>query len=775
MSAPPVSIACAWGAGLPFSASSMSKAPTPGEIKGTLEKTRKILEGPNKSYELTRLVKNRRAANILADAIVDGTLDVPVSQLRVVYVVLSGKAQLESLSSMEIFERGREARDATIRERSETALASRALETSDIGELVKKAAAHIAPGPGPSPLPMELRRWSVVEIAERLGASAADVEAAMDALIATNGGSRVAFARKHFDGRYSFSGSGVFENLRYPSAFEIERLVAQDDFAGLDAALAAVGAKRSRSDASAPRLAWRDGKRMTIAAQGWILVHMRTKGGFTQQSERDAQGAVLNALHLLRDTLSAESARDFAGWVAAYEGKSAPRCLVPHPAAFDEIARRALDGAKVSGFLLDDLAKVRLGRRALLRAEIAWPQFRHEKSKVLFERCHDGWPTSAELGDEADAWNDIADRFLTDAAEAERAFPWGVFAEHYLRHTFMGPKVRRYTMLSGGEVLGVDESGVPNRATPGAVTLRAAPPKVEAVPVDETWKERARRALAAELGARARVPDFTRMAPFAKTRFKKALAPLGFAFELDDVSTGAVHRHLMRAERVLVRVVPVEGGLAVDRVTVEQSPYRKAHAERGDDGLGFRGAWDEATDFEVATIGKALAALAFVDSDASQASAASDWILSFGYSQDNDKRARCVICRRRVEEFKRLSVRFARQPKPEGGSAALAWQSDLIFVGPAHIACGHEHGPERLAAVIAEREADGLDVSAFAGHLAAGASLTQGALVRCDRCRRPIKKGERRLLFRGESVHVECAREHDAEALERALATAARE
>ncbi len=751
------------------------KPPTPGEIKSTLKKARKILNGRDKSYDLTSLFKNRRSMNIVADAVVDGTLELPVGQLRVVYEVLSDSANLEKLASVEIFEKGREARDETIRERSEAALASRALETSEIGALVKRVQAHIAPAPGPTPLPTEFRRWSTAEISEALGASSDDVEAAMEALIATNGGSRVAFARRHLDGRYSFTARGVFEDLRYPSAFEIERLVSEADFKSLNQALAAVGAKRASADRSAPKLVWRDGTRMTIAAQSWILVHMRTKGGFTQRSDRDAHKAVLNVLDLLRDTLAADSARDFAGWVVAYEGKGAPRCLVPHPAAFEEVARRALAGAKVSAYVLYDVSQYRLGRRALLRAEIAWPQFRRKESKVYFERCHDAWPTPEELGAladaEAEAWDDIADRFLADAAEAERTFPWSVLAERYLAHAWMGPKVRRYAMVAGGDVLDVD--GLPEGANPGAVTLRTQASTVasnmEAPPKDETWEQRARRMLAAKLEGRARVPDFSRMAPFAKTRFKEALRPLGFAFELDDVSTGAVHRHLMRAERVLVRVAPAEGGLVVDRVTVEQSPYRRAHAERGGEGLALTGDWDMATDFEVATIGKALAALGF-EAEAS-GSATSGWEASFSYSQNNDKRTRCVICRRKVEEFQRLAMRFAREPKPVG-SAVREWEKHLIFVGPIHMKCGHEHAPELLAGAVAEREAEGLDISVFGEHADAGASLGQGPLMRCDRCRRPIKKGQWRLLLRGEAIHVACAREHHAEALEGALAKA---
>ncbi|MCA9607886.1 MAG: hypothetical protein KC619_19890 [Myxococcales bacterium] len=284
------------------------------------------------------------------------------------------------------------------------------------------------------------------------------------------------------------------------------------------------------------------------------------------------------------------------------------------------------------------------------------------------------------------------------------------------------------------------------------------------------WEQRAERELQAQLEARARVPDFRGMAPFAKSRFAKGLSPLGFAHALDEASTGRVRRDIMRAERVVVRVVEVEGGLVVDGVRVEASPYRVARADRRGDELQLRGDWALATDFEVDQIRNALAALG-ANPVALGRDPVDAWTLGLSYAQGNEKTVRCLMCRHKVEDFVRLSAAYARGPAPDG-SARRDWEEQRIFVGLVHLACAAEHRPADLAAVIAEREAVGGDVSAFAAFRGVGAALVQGKLERCDRCRRPIKKDEWRLQIGDGASHVECGREHQPEALARALARA---
>ena len=66
----------------------------------------------------------------------------------------------------------------------------------------------------------------------------------------------------HDDGRWSFSQRNLFEDLRYPSPFEIERLVAAGDFKALNKLLAGVGARRSGSDKTAPKLVFADARAM---------------------------------------------------------------------------------------------------------------------------------------------------------------------------------------------------------------------------------------------------------------------------------------------------------------------------------------------------------------------------------------------------------------------------------------------------------------------------------------------------------------------------------
>lgn len=750
-----------------------TKKPSAGQIKGYLEKAREALKGRSGSYDLTQMLKKRLIVDVIAGAIIDGTFDVPAAQLRVVYQVLSRSDQVGKLSSMALFEKGRTSKDKSVREASERALAAHALEGSDTGELAEKIAKELLPPQrGRRAMPMDVRRWTLTELAGAMDASEEEVKAALDALISTNGGSRIAWCREHLDGRYSISPLGLFESLRFPSAFEIENLVAAGDFAALDALLAEVGAAAKVAVKGVPALKWRDGTKVSAGARRWILVHTHTKGGFSQRTKRDAHKAVLNALDLLRDTLDDASARAFAAWAVGFQGKGAPRCLPPHPAAFEEVARLALEGAKVDGYLLDDLAGYRLGRRALLRAEIAWPQFKHKASQRLFQLCHDGWPTPEEQGEHAEAWHALADRFLADAVEAERSIPWEIFAECYLAHPLMGDKVRRYAMETGGKPLTIDADGNPDPASPSAVILRADAPKpAELPPKDETWEQRARRLLAERLGARARVPDFSAMAPFPKTRFANALKPLGFAFELDDVSTGAVFRDVMRAERVLIRMAPARDARVVEKVWVEDSPYRRAVAERGDDGLVLTGQWEMATDFELATIGKALAALGF-EPPGDGAGATEGWSIGLSYSQGGDNKKRCLMCRRKLEEFYRLGVYFTRAPKPEGGTAVREWEKALVFVGHVHIACAAEHRPDDLAAIVAERKAGGGDLSMFEAVRGSDAVLVQGKLTRCDACRRPMKKGEWRLQVEGQTMHIDCAKEHHAEALARAIENA---
>lgn len=669
----------------------MSKRTPPSskEIARTLKKARVILGESNSSYELDRLLKSKKTIDILANAILSGELDVPAKRLAIVYAALAEPTHLASLSSLAVFEHGLKSTHAPIRKRSDAVMAAQsagesgdALAEAALAEAVLSLVA--APTSNPPTLPMDVRRWSLAELAESLSASEADVDTAVTVLIATNGGTRVAFARRHGDGRCSFSRQSVFEALIYPSAFEIEQLVAGEDFKALNTLLAAAKVKRVAADKSAPKITWRDGTKVTLAAQAWMLTHTRRPGHQRADRKDDVNVAVPRALDLLRDTLSEESARELCAWVAESEGKDAPRCVVPGRTACQQVASSLLAGIKVSDYVLDDIVAYPHGRRALLHAEVAWPKSRHPRSTRMFNLCHDGWPSLSELGEDAAMWNELADRFLAECAEVAHVFPWSLFRASYVDHSLMGPKVRRFALLTPGALathVTIDDAGELIGDAPRAVVLSLETPALTGR--DESWRDAAQRTLDAELEARGRIADFSGLVPFTKARFARALKALGFVRVLESASFGTKYEDRMELRRVEIRVSTAEGGVRLTRVSlvVQETTY----VEVTDEGLRFVGAWRAASDDQRAIIDEALGALGL--EDASPPPPNTGWSLSLVPSQGRTPNALCLACRLPLEDFKARWARYARLPEPTDAQAAQEWREHLIGVGRLHLSC----------------------------------------------------------------------------------------
>ncbi len=498
------------------------------KLDGNLKRAQKLLKGSNGHWDLSQLVRNGKVLESLAAAVADGSFAVPAKQMRVVYSVLVDEANLSRLSSVAVFEVGQASKDAEIRAMSEEALARRGAKEGGHAELIEELEEALRPSG--RPLPMDTPRATAEELARSCGASPEDVVAAMEARIAANSPATVFYARRHADGAYSFSRPGPFELVTNPDPFAIEALVAAGDFEGLDGLLAS--AKAPRDQGNRPGLTWRNGEEMSAGARDWLI------------GQAKDQRLGRQVLDLFRDTLTDDAARALAG-------ESDLVCVVPQAAAFAAIGE---DAEGRSEEVLDSLADYPGGRRALLQAELAWPQYRHRKSQTWFGRCHDGWPTPEEAGDRLEEWRDRGARFLAAAAEAERTFPAAVFAECYLASPLLGPLVRD----------GYDPA---SWAGEGPVVLKP------------TGGDR----------GSAAVPDFSQMEPQTRSSVTKALKALGFEFELGATVDDGVDRDRLAREGLRIHLTAVGRRVVVDRVGVRFRDGAHAWALRTDDGLELAG------------------------------------------------------------------------------------------------------------------------------------------------------------------------------------------
>jgi hypothetical protein len=294
--------------------------------------------------------------------------------------------------------------------------------------------------------PRSIPRFSVDEVASALGISLEAARAQLDALLVAHPAADavtkrlVRAARLHADGTFSYSyAPSTYESQRFPDAHQIEAMVARGAFAELDAALSAARAKAPSWASVAPVLAWADGTQVSPGARAWFLAPIGAKTTYSQVEPRDAGKPVRGAHDLLRFAFDDASMGAFARWVIETPIKNGPRAFPLAPAAIEAAAvalhaRSRKGGRTLPPFVIGDLTCDVVGRRLLLAAGLIGP-IKHD---LL---CHDAWPRAPE-GAAAQAWSEIAERFLDAATANGLRISCRTLAAHYLSRPWLAALVR---------------------------------------------------------------------------------------------------------------------------------------------------------------------------------------------------------------------------------------------------------------------------------------------------------------------------------------------
>lgn len=285
------------------------------------------------------------------------------------------------------------------------------------------------------------------------------------------------------------------------------------------------------------------------------------------------------------------------------------------------------------------------------------------------------------------------------------------------------------------------------------------------------WSEQALDALERERASRAAIPDFAVAPPIAKTRWRDAAKPLGFAPDVEELSTGRVNRLRLRNLRVMLAAVPEGDRLRLSEVMVELTAYHSARATLVDGAQVVTGAWSEVNGEDLTRIEHAVAAL--VGELPRHAPPPPDaWLLAGQIPRGpGDNRVRCLVCHQRLEEKLRLSLGYHPRERPDPGTSAWqTWQTLRVRVGLVHLACAAEVMHDLLADAIATCDWAAREPG-LTRFLRRAAKITRGGLARCAACSKPLPRQAWRLEQPGGSspLHIACARQSAPEALAQAL------
>ncbi len=284
--------------------------------------------------------------------------------------------------------------------------------------------------------------WTLPRLAMITGLPPAQIEAELAAMLVDQSRGQLgklaaglgrAVLRHHVHG-WSCGPPGVYEHLRVPSAYEIERWVHERDFASLDAALAATGTEQRRATASAPGLRWASGEPLSPGAQAWVLNQLLAGAFVTQAGEGDGDKPVRGAVGLVEPALEGAGAIALARWVLDVPLPASLRARVPRThAVLDWIAEQEARGDLSRSRALAMMGADRIQAR---RWAFRWGELRSPRhpDAVSDERIEGLWPTEDDASGTVAEWSQWIGQVLRRAMIEQRPWPMDLFCEAYLWH-----------------------------------------------------------------------------------------------------------------------------------------------------------------------------------------------------------------------------------------------------------------------------------------------------------------------------------------------------
>lgn len=284
--------------------------------------------------------------------------------------------------------------------------------------------------------------WTLTRLATITGLSPAQIEAELAAmlvdqsrgplgLLAAGLGRHV--LRHHVHG-WSCGLPGVYERLRVPSAYEIERWVHEGDYAALDGALAATGTRAPRATRKAPQLRWASGDPLSPGAQAWVLNQLLADTFVVQDGEGDGGKPVRGAVGLVEPALEGQGAIELSRWVLDAPLPASLRARVLRTSAvLDWIAEQESRGELSRSRALAMMGSDRIQAR---RWAFRWGELRSPRypDAVSDERIEGLWPSEDDASGTLAEWSVSIGRVLRRAMIEQRAWPMDLFCEAYLWH-----------------------------------------------------------------------------------------------------------------------------------------------------------------------------------------------------------------------------------------------------------------------------------------------------------------------------------------------------
>lgn len=244
--------------------------------------------------------------------------------------------------------------------------------------------------------------------------------------------------RRHVLG-WSCGLPGVYEQLKVPSAYEIERWVHHGDHGALDAALAATGTPRPRALLGAPVLRWASGEPLSGGAQAWVLQQLLA-GAFVPQTgegeaaKPDAGKAVQGAVGLVEPALEGKSAIALSSWVlSAPLPASMSARVLRNDAVLDWVGEQVESGelSRSRALVLMGSDRVQARRWAFRWGELRSPRY---PDAISDERIEGLWPTQDDATGTLAQWSESIGQVLRRAMIEQRGWPMDFFCEAYLWH-----------------------------------------------------------------------------------------------------------------------------------------------------------------------------------------------------------------------------------------------------------------------------------------------------------------------------------------------------
>jgi hypothetical protein len=281
--------------------------------------------------------------------------------------------------------------------------------------------------------------WTLPRLAAMTGLPPGQIDAELAALLVDQSRGQLGkltgrhVLRHHVHG-WSCGLPGVYEHLRVPSAYEIERWVHQGDHAALDAALAATGTAQPRSTATAPVLRWGGGEALSPGAQAWVLNQLLADTFVTQEGEGDGAKPVRGAAGLIEPALEGASAIALSQWVLGAPLPASMRARVLRTdAVLDWIAEQVEGGELSRSRALEMMGSDRIQAR---RWAFRWGELRsaRDPDAVSDERIEGLWPTQDDATGTVAQWSEHIGQVLRRAMIEQRGWPMDLFCEAYLWH-----------------------------------------------------------------------------------------------------------------------------------------------------------------------------------------------------------------------------------------------------------------------------------------------------------------------------------------------------